>query len=262
MIKTEKAIGIITAFPGNRVRLTRFYPAEQLAPFVEHFWMVSWELEGQPPFVTETLPHPSVHLVFEKGKSRLVGVQEGKFTRTLEGNGHVFSAKFKPGGFFPFTGSPVSALTNRTVPPAELFGEAIAGVEDAIVAGNNEEKIAQLEKFLLGFHPAAYPELELLQRLCMQIAGDRGITRVEQVAEAAGMSVRRLQRLFSRYVGVSPKWTIRRYRLHDALERLKVNPEQSLAGLAADLGYADQAHFIRDFKKIIGITPGSFGNNR
>ncbi len=260
MIKTEKPIGIITAFPGNRVRLTRFYPSEQLAPFVEHYWMVSWELEGEPPFVSETLPHPSVHLVFEKDRPRLVGVQEGKFSRRLEGNGHVFSAKFKPGGFFPFTGKSVSALTNRTVPAAEVFGETISGMAGQIMTAGVEEKVALMEKFLLSLHPAAYPEMELLQRLCAQITGHRAITRVEQVAEAAGMSVRRLQRLFSQYIGVSPKWVVRRYRLHDALERLKAGETDSLAGLAADLGYADQAHFNRDFKKIVGTTPGSFGN--
>jgi AraC-like DNA-binding protein len=75
------------------------------------------------------------------------------------------------------------------------------------------------------------------------------------VAEALGVEVRSLQRVFRRYVGVSPKWVIRRYRLHEAAERLKDPRPAALAELATSLGYADQAHFAREFKQVIGQTP-------
>jgi AraC-like DNA-binding protein len=70
--------------------------------------------------------------------------------------------------------------------------------------------------------------------------------------------VRSLQRLFRKYVGVSPKWVIRRYRLHEAAERLKGSRPPPLAELATSLGYADQAHFAREFKQVTGRTARSF----
>ncbi|HJU40524.1 MAG TPA: helix-turn-helix domain-containing protein, partial [Tahibacter sp.] len=67
-----------------------------------------------------------------------------------------------------------------------------------------------------------------------------------------------LQRLFGDYVGASPKWVINRYRLHEAVERLAAGDAVDWADLALELGYFDQAHFNRDFKRLVGRAPGAF----
>jgi AraC-like DNA-binding protein len=72
------------------------------------------------------------------------------------------------------------------------------------------------------------------------------------------LNKRTLQRLFARYVGVSPKWVIQRYRLHEAAERLAAGELIHQAELALDLGYSDQAHFVRDFKSIVGVSPAAY----
>jgi AraC-like DNA-binding protein len=72
------------------------------------------------------------------------------------------------------------------------------------------------------------------------------------------MGVRSLQQLFSDYVGVSPKWVLRRFRLHEAADRLASGEEPDLAALAHSLGYFDQAHFTADFRKLVGQTPANY----
>ena len=67
--------------------------------------------------------------------------------------------------------------------------------------------------------------------------------------------MRTLQRLFADYVGVSPKWVMRRARLHEAAERADSGEPVDWAALASDLGYADQAHLTRDFTVTIGVPP-------
>jgi AraC-like DNA-binding protein len=67
-----------------------------------------------------------------------------------------------------------------------------------------------------------------------------------------------LQRLFRDYVGVTPKWVLKRYRVHEAAERLASGEAQDAAWLAADLGYSDQPHFIRDFAAQVGCTPHAY----
>jgi AraC-like DNA-binding protein len=67
-----------------------------------------------------------------------------------------------------------------------------------------------------------------------------------------------LQRLFSHYVGASPKWVLTRYRLHDAAERLERDPGVSVATVATAAGYFDQAHFNHAFKALLGITPAQY----
>jgi AraC-like DNA-binding protein len=72
------------------------------------------------------------------------------------------------------------------------------------------------------------------------------------------LSTRELQRRFSRYLGVGPKWVLQRYRLHEAAERIAAGGRGDWAGVAAELGYADQAHFIRDFRAVVGCPPGAY----
>jgi AraC-like DNA-binding protein len=88
--------------------------------------------------------------------------------------------------------------------------------------------------------------------------GDRAIKRADDLARVAGLSVRSLHRAFERYVGVGPKWVIRRARVHEAAERVAAGESVAWGGLAHELGYHDQAHLIRDFKAQIGVTPAAY----
>ncbi|MFT4216397.1 MAG: helix-turn-helix transcriptional regulator [Micropruina sp.] len=83
------------------------------------------------------------------------------------------------------------------------------------------------------------------------------MTRVAEVADPFGFSERALQRLALNRVGLTPKWLIQRRRLHDAVAQLKAG-DRSLADVAADLGYVDQAHFTHDFRTVTGLTPGRY----
>ena len=80
---------------------------------------------------------------------------------------------------------------------------------------------------------------------------------VGQLCERFGIGQRALQRLTARRLGLSPAWLIRRRRLHEAAGRLRER-EGRLADVAAELGYADQAHFSCDFRTTTGMTPAQF----
>jgi AraC-like DNA-binding protein len=77
---------------------------------------------------------------------------------------------------------------------------------------------------------------------------------------ASGLTARSLQRLFADYVGVSPKWVMRRARLHEAAARADGGGFVDWAALAADLGYADQAHLTRDFTVTLGVSPARYAH--
>lgn len=234
----------------------RILPDEALAPYVAHFWWVRWTLEA--PRDAETLPHPSVHLVFEGGAGEVAGVHRRRFVRRLEAQGAVFGVKLRPATFGPILGGSVSSISDRRVPVGAVFGpegEALARRLDA--ADRMEDRVALAEAFLRPRLPPLPRELARLRDLVERMAEDRDLLRVEQAATLAGLDVRALQRRFLRFVGVSPKWVLQRYRMHEAAERLQADAP-SLAALAAELGYADQAHFARDFKAAVGRTPRQF----
>src|SRR5262245_11825244 len=75
---------------------SRTAPPSALAPFVEHFWIVRWDLRGHPPHRQESLPPPNVHLIIAAGDSRIAGPHTGRFVRVLEGRDEVFGVKFRP----------------------------------------------------------------------------------------------------------------------------------------------------------------------
>ncbi len=249
----------------SRVRFRRRPAAEALRPYVEHYWLIDWDMDE--PYVSQVVPHPSVNIVFQRQEEgapggEVAGVGLGLFSITLEGRGRVCGVQFRPGGFRPFlsargTGT-VAELTGRRLPLSEIFPDA-AGTPAAVLSPSEEDaRVAALDAFLLGLGPAPDPAAERAMELAHRVRTDRGIRRVEQLARREGMSVRALQRLFAACVGVSPKWVILRYRIHEALEAAAEHPGVDWARLAAELGYSDQAHLVRDFTGTVGVPPSDY----
>jgi AraC-like DNA-binding protein len=234
----------------------RTEPVAELAEVIEHFWSVKWDLRGREPLQAQTLPHPSVHVVIEGAKHEVSGVATRRFTRGLEGQGQVFGIKFRPAMFHALLGAPVSTLANRVVPIGEVFGRA--GVRFGKAIESSSDPIPLAEAFFLERRREVEPLALTLRDLVERAAVDREWVKVDQLAAASGFSVRKLQRSFREYVGVGPKWVLQRYRIHEANERLKADPHLDLADLAAELGYVDQPHFVRDFKVLVGVTPGAY----
>ena len=115
--------------------------------------------------------------------------------------------------------------------------------------------IGYAEALLCSVLPERDPLAEQVAELVSRITADPGLRRVDHLSAVSGMTARSLQRLFADYVGVSPKWVMRRARLHEAAERADSGEPVDWASLASDLGYADQAHLIHYFTITIGVSP-------
>jgi len=230
-------------------------PGPDLAPFVSRYWFAAWDLRGQSPYRQLIVPYPNVHLSFVSDTAAAVhGVARGHVFRVLEGAGRVFGVAFRPGCFRPFLRSSVSMITGRSVAAREIFGPDVPQRAMAETA-DEAEMVHVVERFLRAHLPRPDPMAQAVAGIVARIAAEPGIARVDTLADRLDTSVRRLQRLFAGYVGVGPKWVIRRYRLHDVTERLATGVAVDWARLAAELGYADQAHFTRDFTAMVGESP-------
>jgi AraC-like DNA-binding protein len=234
-------------------------PAAGLTPFVEHYWIVRWDLTGRDPYTQWVLPYPSVNITFTPGRCRIAGVPRGRFSETLSGAGRVFGARFRPGGFRPFLDAPVSSITGRFVPFETVYDAEVA---EAILAAGDAEAVAIMDRFLAAFEPRRDADADLVAAVVDRAAADPAVARVEQLAAEFGLGMRRLQRLFAEHVGVGPKWVIRRYRLHEAAARAAAGAGLNLVELAADLGYSDQAHLTRDFTALIGDPPSRYAHSQ
>jgi AraC-like DNA-binding protein len=260
--KTDQPRGILKTAVADRQRYRheRYHPSADLDQYVEHYWVVEWDLRGQAPELAETLPHPSVHMVFEQsGGSRIRGAARAKFSRLLEGKGGVFAVKFTPGGFYPFVGVPVARFSDTTALLHDVFGVEGDSLDRAVLAESADlRRIDVVEDFLRARRPGPDEKVMLVTEIVYAVAKDRGILKVEDLVDRYGLNKRTLQRLFTKYVGASPKWVIQRYRLHEAAEQLAAGASISQAAIAMNLGYSDQAHFVRDFKAIVGVSPAAY----
>jgi AraC-like DNA-binding protein len=247
------------ALAAQRFRLARYEPAADLRSFVEHFWIVAWDLRGQEPYVQKTLPYPCVHLVFDAGRTAIFGVMRGAFEYRLEGAGRVLGVRFRAGGFRGVLGGAVATLTDRTIPLSGVYELDCDAAEASVLGAEGDAGMMQAAEVILRTRiPPADEAVGLVGGIVDRIGADRTINRVDELATQAGMGERALQRLFGEYVGVSPKWVIRRFRLHDAASRLAKAEDVNLTHLAQELGYSDQAHFTRDFKAIVGRSPSDY----
>ncbi|TVY10822.1 helix-turn-helix domain-containing protein [Paenibacillus cremeus] len=256
--------GILHAKAGKqKFSLHKYEPAAELAPLIEHYWVVQWDLKGQAPYRQTILSYPNVNMAFEKDYNGcfagIYGVPKTTYTRHLQDDGMALGIKFRPGGFYPFWRQPVSLLTGRTIPVSDVFGMSSKPVEERILTQSDGESMVQLaEHFLLQQLPEPDEQVALIGGMMHEAAQNRDILQVEDMVHLFGISKRTLQRLFSRYVGVSPKWVIQRYRLQEAAELIERSDNVDWTVLSQELGYYDQAHFIKDFKAVIGRSPEAY----
>jgi AraC-like DNA-binding protein len=241
VIEEPRGIIMRTASDGEfDVRREPAPPA--LERHVAWFWTVSWDRCGLEPHVQVTLPHPSPQIVLEHDGAWLYGPLLHRFERTLAGRGSALGARLRPGALRAILGEPVSAVTDRRLPaPIDLAG------------------VATVADFAAALEPVVTddPRAGLADRAMALIDAPGGPRRAGELAVRLGLSTRSLQRLFREYVGVGPTWAIRRRRLHEVSARA-AEGEAGWARLASELGYADQAHLVRDFSELVGVPPARY----
>jgi AraC-like DNA-binding protein len=249
----------------QHVTLERAECSPALAPWVENYWSLQWDLPPGTSFPSSTLPHPACNLSVEHGAQRegigddpvvVTGVVTRRFDVTIRDAGWVYAAKFRPGGLAALTGAHARELRDATVPAATVFDPSVTDALRTLtdVAGGRQ----LFDDVLGGLVTTPADDYLLLLDVIATMLGDRSLLRVAQVEEQCGIATRALQRLFERYVGVSPKWVLSRYRMHDVVSDLDAGYGGSLADLAAKYGWFDQAHFTREFTDLVGVPPGAY----
>lgn len=244
----------------------RYAPSPDLADVVRRYWMPVWSLPEGVVTSQRVLQYPVCLVVVSHEYARLVGPTTGLATRDLAGSGWALGAMLQPAAGARVLEGSVEALTDGVVDLADvpgLDGAALTGAIRSAVAESPDDPalraaaVEVLEATLRGLLRVDDEGL-LVNAVVEHVENDSTVHRVSQVCEKFAISERGLQRLTAHRIGLSPKWLVQRRRLHEAAERLAEPDRPELARLAADLGYADQAHFSRDFRTVTGLTPGEY----
>lgn len=142
-----------------------------------------------------------------------------------------------------------------------IFEHPIAQLQsrlnDLIQTNKIEEAIAHLQEFFVNAH-SQVPADSLLFKAGLAMRNAKGIIPVSEVASAAHATVRTLERNFKQSSGHSVKDVSGLMRFEQVRNHLWHFPDANIAGLAQELGYTDQSHLSREFKRYSGTTPGAF----
>jgi AraC-like DNA-binding protein len=248
---------------------------EPLDLVAAYFWSVAWRRPAAVAFRQHVLSHPVTHLTVEAADggrlhgmdvpAALVhGVVTRVFTVDLPVAGRVAGVAFRPGGLAALLDADLRDLTDRVLPAEALFGPDVTELAAAILAEPDDGA----RRDLVAGHLARRlePHRERIEadtgyrtvREAIDLMREREHVVLGPVAEHLHVSPRTLQRLFARYVGASPLWVLRRYRLQDAVAALDAGHGEDLAALAVDLGFADHAHLTRAFTAVVGVPPSQY----
>lgn len=258
----------------RHVELERRTCGSDVARWVENHWSLRWDLPEGTWFPSQVLPHPTCSLTLELGTHPrnaaptaeplvVTGVATRRFDVEVRGWGRVLGVKFRPGGLAGLTGQLASAWTDRSVAAADVLPRSLCdALSDPDLASSPEEWQATAERHLADLAGEPDPRYDQLLDVVADMLADRTLLSVGDVAARHGVAPRTLQRLFTRYVGVGPKWVLARYRMHNAVSDLDAGYDGPLTELALRYGWYDQAHFTRDFAELVGVTPGQYRDRR
>ena len=190
----------------------------------------------------------------------LTGSHTASYVSEMAADEPAMAVHFRPGGAFPFLGVPLSDLENAHVGLDQIWGRAGIELHERLIdTPTMAAQFSILENFLLSRpwssarrHPCVAAVLAAIE--------DNPSIRMADIRDLVGMSTKRLIALFRAEVGLSPKAYARIRRFQAALRLLGTGTAG--ARVAAEVGYFDQAHFVREFRSFTGMTPTQYAEQR
>jgi len=254
-------------------------PKAPLSEFVECFWTLEGDRRSDSAGVQSDsegdliLPDGCVEMVLNFGdafceykqqggreaqpRRMVVGQMTGPMRIGPSGTIQLIGVRFHPDGSLPFLGIQAQELTNRYA----ALDDVAAGLDREIVAracnaSSLDQSLGALEK-LLTRRAQEPPKRDACVRLAVsRVVRSNGLISVDELAAGAGISARQLERRFLREVGLGPKLLCRILRFQQVFHAVDKKPD-NWATIAANCGYYDQSHLIRDFQQFAGAAPAS-----
>lgn len=246
-------------YPNRLPEFHRAPPTPELAHAVRWFWIAKWELPPNTESRQELLPFPACNIVVEPGGVSAIGPPTRISERILRGRGWVVGALLLPAAVPSLVPEPATLRdSNRSLSAPQLHADVTRCMSTPELSPHaaRTRSTEAFSGWISERVPPSVPGSEqALANELASILSDPDVTRADQLPELLHVSARSLQRLATRFFGLSLHSMIRRRRLQEAAERLRVDPTCSIAELASELGYSDHSHFSTDFKAVLGMTP-------
>ena len=257
-------------------------PIPELRPFIQLLWTSSHETTPEQPAPAERermIPTACTHLVFRFSDQPIRifksiedlrgdvfyggvvgGIRSAYYVKDVATSACVVGASLRPGACEALLGTPADEVSGHHVALEDLWGKSARTLRDRLQEPHGlEQRLQILESYLAqrlfrtaAVHPATAHALS-------RFSNSFDIARI---VEETGYSHRHFIQLFRRDVGLPPRVYTRLLRFQQTLKHGVDKTRGRWIDVALEAGYADQAHFNREFRELTGISPTEYLVNR
>jgi AraC-like DNA-binding protein len=254
----------------------QFSPAGPLTPYVACYWMLKAPAPlslGQERLPADGHTEIMFHLADPSKKYRADGNGEPHVQRASAilgarsrgyiieqlGASHYVAIRFRPGGLAPFVNIPLTDLVDQTIDLDLLWGHVVHRLEEQLFDAASAENIVEILNQTLLERLEDRSHLHVIQAAVRMIDASSSNLSIRDLANHFGWSQKHFERIFTQYVGFVPK----RYARISRFQQLSIwaarhSRDRNMGQLAADLGYYDQSHFIKEVTVLTGAPPSVF----
>ena len=255
---------------GQKIEIVE--PSELFKPFIQYYKYIETDLTG----ILKIVPISYVELYFnfthvnlfspeyydvDFPKIHLAGLQlydQTAYTNMFgtERKGG-FCVVFRPRGFYKLFGIKSSDFSKYCVMGDSVFKRDVYYLWEQLGECGDITSMKELfENYFSGFAKRHSVRTDLLDHIVSRMDKTNGMMRVSQLCNIYNITPRSLERHFMEEIGMPAKELLQIFRINRAIRLLAENPDANLAGISYLSGYFDQSHFIKDIRKITGISPG------
>ncbi len=214
------------------------------------------ELDGQNRWVADNVTHDPIQTCQH---SWLSGPHRNYFSISAVPETELIGIRFRPGGLFALLGQTVGDYVERIVDGSKVFGASIIALRKCLVDKLPiEEKLDLVEQWLTKERQTDHSVPRCVEYAIEQLTVTPSLRTIGNLVDQSGYSRKHFLHLFKKHVGLGPKELQRILRFSSALAQIQESKSLSWAAISIDCGYADQAHFIKDFKAFSGVNPSRF----
>jgi len=256
IFETHALEGILNQYIESIFHIKDFMPDHSIERVVPtgHIFII-FELDGftRNTFDNETLkPNNTFTNVW------VSGMHKNYLSISAHQKSEMLVIQFKPYGAYPFFHLPIQELNEKVIPAEKIFENEILELREEILAKKtSEEKFKNVEKWLVDkFHEDKRPSDEILNIL--EKLQTESVVNYSKIIESYSKTHKHLIDQFKKYIGLTPKYYQRILRFNEILQKIHQSEKIEWSQVAYQCEYADQSHFIKEFKHFSGLNPQKF----
>ncbi|MBJ7553453.1 helix-turn-helix domain-containing protein [Marinomonas spartinae] len=236
-----------------------FYLSRSDNPAISHYYSFEVNDSNEQIFA---IPDGCVDILFDCDSSHptaeVFGTPMAAIDIELRSHHRYFGVRFASGVVPDFLQVSAEELIEHHYNFIEVIPESNQVFENIVKQENFTDQVALFKQFYNGQKTRQYSSLTV--QAVKTICETKGSVRVEELEDLTGFSTRTIQRQFKADLGMSPKAFSRIIRCQSAVYNINHNDQVTFSDLACDLGFSDQPHFLREFKKLVNTTPMAYQN--